>query len=119
MRAPDACIIFSGRDGSYAAGFSAFGDEGAAKARERAAGLVSPAFRDALFSLAPLLPAVAEFGSYAKDFLGLVWPEHFTKRQSLRKGERAKGCDFDAGFGYPCSALERAREDKRFDRSIR
>ncbi len=114
VRAPDACIIFSGRDGSFAAGFSEFGDEGAAKARRRATGLVSPAFRDALFGLAPLLPAVAEFGSYTSDFLGLVWPDRFTKRQSLRKGERVQGCDFDAGFGFPCTPEERAREKKRF-----
>jgi hypothetical protein len=71
--------------------------------------------RDALFGVAPILPAVAEFGSYTKDFLGLVWPKRFTKPQSLRRGERTKGCDFDATFGYPCDAAQKERERKRFD----
>ena len=114
VRAPDACVAFSGPGGTFAAGFSAFGGERAAAARERAAALVSPGFRDALFGLEPLLPAVAEFGSYGKDFLALVWPERFTRSQSLRKGERAKGCDFDATFGFPCDAGARERENKRF-----
>jgi hypothetical protein len=111
---PEACVVFAGSNGSIATGFGAFSDERAVQTRTRAAALVSPAFRDALFGLAPLLPAVAEFGSYAKDFLGLVWPERFTSPQSLRKGERTKGCDFDATFGFPCDARAREREDKRF-----
>lgn len=114
VRVPDACVVFSGVNGSAAAGFAAFSDERAAQTRARAAALVSPAFRDALFTLAPLLPAVAEFGSYGKDFLGLVWPGRFTRSQSLRKGERTKGCDFDATFGFPCDTRAREREDKRF-----
>jgi hypothetical protein len=97
-----------------AAGFSAFSDERAAKTRERATSLVSPAMRDALFGVASVLPAVAEFGSYTKDFLGLVWPERFTKPQSLRRGKRTKGCDFDSTFGYPCDADALRREEKRF-----
>lgn len=82
--------------------------------RERAAGLVPSSMRDALFALAPLLPAVAEFGSYSKDFLGLVWPERFSSPQKLVRGVRKPGCDFDAEFGFPCSAEEKAREAKRF-----
>jgi hypothetical protein len=69
---------------------------------------------EALFALAPILPAVAEFGSYSKDFLGLVWPGAFEKPQSLRKGERKPGCDFDAAFGFPCDAEARRREGRRF-----
>ena len=111
---PDACVILEGKNGTLAAGFSAFSGERAAKTRETAASLVSPAMRDALFGVAPVLPAVAEFGSYTKDFLGLVWPERFMKQQSLRKGERTKGCDFDATFGYPCDADTRRREERRF-----
>ena len=116
---PDACVVLEGKSGTLAAGFSAFSGERAAKTRERAASLVSPAMRDALFGVAPILPAVAEFGSYTKDFLGLVWPERFTKQQSLRKGERTKGCDFDATFGYPCDADARRREEKRFADAVR
>lgn len=114
VRPPDACVVLEGKGGTLAAGFSAFSDERAAKTREQAASLVSPAMRDALFGVAPILPAVSEFGSYTKDFLGLVWPERFAKQQSLKKGERTKGCDFDATFGYPCDADARRREEKRF-----
>jgi hypothetical protein len=116
VRAPDACVLFTGAGGSVASALGAFAGAQAAPLRERAAGLVSPSMRDALFALAPILPAVAEFGSYSKDFLGLVWPERFTKAQSLRKGERTKGCDFDATFGFPCDPRTREREDKRFGR---
>jgi hypothetical protein len=116
---PDACVVFTGRNGVLAAGFSAFSDERAANMRERAASLVSPAMRDALFSLAPVLPRVAEFGSYSKDFLGLVWPQRFTKAQSLRKGVRKPGCDFDATFDFPCDADARRREGKRFADAVR
>lgn len=119
VRVPDACLVFSGPNGSFATGFAALSDERAARVRADAAALVSPAFRDALFTLAPLLPAVAEFGSYSKDFLGLVWPDRFSKPMSLRKGERAKGCDFDAAFGYPCDAETRRREEKRFEGAAR
>ena len=70
--------------------------------------------RDALFALAPILPAVAEFGSYSKDFLGLVWPERFPGAQKLQLGVRKPGCDFEATFGYPCDAYARRREKKRF-----
>jgi hypothetical protein len=114
VRPPDACVVITGQSGVLAAGFSAFSDDRAASTRERAAALVSPAMRDALFALAPVLPAVAEFGSYQKDFLGLIWPQRFMKSQSLRKGERKPGCDFDAAFGYPCDADARWREEKRF-----
>jgi hypothetical protein len=116
---PEACVVLAGPNGSIATGFGAFSDERAARTRARAAALVSPAFRDALFGLAPLLPSVAEFGSYAKDFLNLVWPERFTRRQSVRKGERTKGCDFDATFGFPCDARAREREEKRFGGPVR
>ena len=70
--------------------------------------------RDALFTLAPILPAVAEFGSYSKDFLGLVWPERFLGVQKLQLGVRKPGCDFEATFGYPCDAYAWRREESRF-----
>ena len=114
IRPPDACIVLTGANRTLSAPISGFAGESGAPLRARAAALVSPGFRDALFGLAPLLPAVAEFGSYGKDFLALVWPERFTRSQSLRKGERAKGCDFDATFGFPCDAGARERENKRF-----
>ena len=114
IRRPDACVVFSGPGGSFATGFAAFSDERAASTRSRAAGLVSPGMRDALFAASPLLPAVAEFGSYSKDFLGLIWPERFSAAQKLERGVRKPGCDFDATFGFPCDASARERENKRF-----
>ena len=114
VRPPDACVVLTGANGTLAAPISGFAGESGAPLRARAAGLVSPGMRDALFGLAPILPAVAEFGSYSKDFLGLVWPQRFTKAQSLHKGVRKPGCDFDATFGFPCDARAREREDKRF-----
>ena len=119
VRAPDACVVLTGARGTLSAPLGGFAGEAGASLRSHAAALVSPSFRDALFALAPLLPAVAEFGSYAKDFLGLAWPDHFTKPTSVRKGERARGCDFDATFGYPCDAETRRREDRRFDGAAR
>jgi hypothetical protein len=114
VRTPDACVVFTGANGSFGAPISALAGKEGSPVRERAARLVSSSMRDALFALAPLLPAVAEFGSYSKDFLGLVWPERFSAAQKLKRGVRKPGCDFDAEFGFPCSAGERAREAKRF-----
>jgi hypothetical protein len=114
VRAPDACVVFTGPGGSFGASFSSFAGAAAPALRKKAASLVSPGLRDALFGLAPLLPAVAEFGSYSKDFLGLVWPERFSAPQKLVRGERMPGCAFDATFGFPCSDEEKARESKRF-----
>ena len=114
VRPPDACVIFIGANGSFGAPISAFAGSTAPPLREKAAALVSPGLRDALFGLAPLLPAVAEFGSYSKDFLGLVWPERFSASQKLVRGERKPGCDFDATFGFPCSDEEKTREARRF-----
>ena len=119
VRAPDACVVLTGAIGSLAAPISAFAGGPGAPLRERAAALVSPAMRDALFGVAPILPAVAEFGSYTNDFLGLVWPERFTKLRSLQRGERTKGCDFDATFGYPCDSDARRREKTRFADGVR
>ena len=114
VRARDACVIFSGANGTFGAPLSAFVGAQAAPARERAAALVSPGMRDALFALAPTLPAVLEFGSYGNDFLALVWPEKFSAPRKLVQGERRPGCAFDAEFGFPCSEEEKAREAKRF-----
>jgi hypothetical protein len=114
VRPPDACVVLTGANGTLSAPFSGFAGEPRSPLRARAAGLVSPGMRDALFALAPILPSVAEFGSYTEDFLGLVWPERFAKSRSLKNGKRTKGCDFDATFGYPCDADARRREEKRF-----
>ena len=114
VRAPDACVVFSGSGGTFAAGLSEFAGERSAAAREKAAALVSSGMRDALFAASPLLPAVAEFGSYSKDFLGLIWPERFSAARKLERGVRKPGCDFDATFGFPCDARAREREDRRF-----
>jgi hypothetical protein len=114
VRAPDACVVFTGAGGSVASGLGAFAGPEAGPLRERIAGFVSPGMRDALFALAPILPAVAEFGSYGNDFLALVWPERFSAPRKLERGERKPGCVFDADFGFPCSDEEKAREAKRF-----
>jgi hypothetical protein len=114
VRAPDACVVFTGAGGSVASSLGAFAGAQAGPLRVTIAGLVSPGMRDALSALAPILPAVAEFGSYGNDFLALVWPDRFGKKQDLRKGERKPGCAFDATFGFPCSDEEKAREAKRF-----
>lgn len=110
----DACAVFSGRNGTLAAGLSAFSGAEAPRLRERGAALVSAELRRRLFGLAGILPWAAEFGSYTGDFLGLIWPEAFTRPRELRRGARSRGCDFDAGFGHPCSPAEREREEKRF-----
>lgn len=111
---PDACVILTGRNGSLSAAISAFAGPRGAELRRKAEDLVSPAMRDALFALAPILPAVAEFGSYTGDFLALVWPDRFSQERALKRGVREKGCAFDSEFGFPCSAEEKAREAKRF-----
>ncbi|MEO8054962.1 MAG: hypothetical protein ABI768_07405 [Acidobacteriota bacterium] len=107
-------MIFAGANGSFGAPISAFAGSTVSPLRDKAAALVSPGMREAVFSLAPLLPAVAEFGSYSKDFLALVWPERFSAPQKLVRGERGPGCAFDATFGFPCSEDEKSREAKRF-----
>jgi hypothetical protein len=114
VRAPDACVVLTGANGALGTPISAFSGADAALLRGRAAALVSPGMRDALFSVAPLLPAFAEFGSYTKDFLALVWPDRFAAPQKLVRGERGPGCAFDAAFGFPCSPEEETREAKRF-----
>ena len=114
VRAPDACVVFTGPGGSFGAPFSSFAGAAAPALREKASSLVSPGMRDALFGLAPLLTAVAEFGSYSKDFLGLVWPGRFSAAQKLERGERKPGCAFDATCGFPCSDEEKTREARRF-----
>ena len=115
VRAPDACVVLTGANGTLSAPISGFGGEPGAPLRARAAGLVSPGMRDALFALAPILPAMAEFGSYTEDFLGLVWPGRLSGARKLQRGVRKPGCDFDATFGYPCDPEARRREEKRFE----
>jgi hypothetical protein len=115
VKAPDACLVWSGANGSFSSGLSAFSGEGAKAAREKVAALATEPMRKSLFALAPILPALMEFGSYKGDFLGLVWPSRFDAVQSLRRGKRTAGCDFDATFGHPCNEAEKERERKRFD----
>ena len=91
VRPPDACVVLTGANGTLSAPISGFAGETGASLRARAAGLVSPGMRDALFALGPLLPAVAEFGSYSKDFLGLIWPERFASDQKLLRGRAKEG----------------------------
>ena len=110
---PDACLLWRGANGSVASRMSQFSGEAARAARHQVAAIVSPAFKEHLFSLAEIFPLMAEFGSYTSDFLGLVWPDPFRRPAALRKGTRTRGCDFDALFGHPCSAVEREREEKR------
>ena len=119
VRPPDACVVLTSANGTLSAPISGFAGESGAPLRARAAGLVSPGMRDGLFALAPILPAVAEFGSYSKDFLGLVWPGRFSGAQKLQRGVRKPGCDFEATFGYPCDADARRREEKRFEDAVR
>jgi hypothetical protein len=114
VHGPDACLLWKGANGRVASRMSQFSGETAPGARQNVAALVSPAFKDRLFSLAEILPLAAEFGSYTGDFLGLVWPDSFRRPAALRTGTRTRGCDFDAGFGHPCSDGERAREAARF-----
>ena len=114
VKAPDACLLWTGAGGSFASGLSAFSGEASKATRGKVSGLVTERMKKSLFELAPILPAVAEFGSYQGDFLGLVWPERFPERSSLRRGKRTAGCDFDATFGYLCDAAEREKERKRF-----
>ncbi len=110
----DACVVLAGQNGRFAAPISAFAGETGAATRDRAAALVSAPMKKRLHDLAPVLPYVAEFGSYTDDFLGLLWPETFRRPTALRHGKRARGCDFDAGFSHPCRPQDREREEKRF-----
>ena len=114
VKAPDACVVFSGKNGSLATGFSAFSGRDAAAWRRRASDLASEAMRRRLLALAPLSTRSAEFAAYRSDFLGLVWPAVFGGKISIVPGTRAPACSFDAGFGVPCSEAERAREGRRF-----
>jgi hypothetical protein len=117
VRTPDACVLLAGPKGRLSAPFSVFSGKEAATTREKAAALVPETLRAALFDLAPVLPMLTEFGSYAKDFLGLIWPERFHGKQVPTRGKRVASCDFDSGFGYPCDAAEREKEMKRFGAS--
>ncbi len=115
VRPPDACVVLEGSERHARGGFSAFSDERAREnARESCWLSPRPGCATHFSRSRPILPAVAEFGSYSKDFLGLIWPERFAKPQTLERGERTKGCDFDATFGYPCDAEARRREESRF-----
>jgi hypothetical protein len=114
VKAPDACVLFVGKNGSVATSLSALSGKQAASLRERAAALPSDPMRRRLLALGPFLPTLQELFVYGPDFLALVWPEAFGARKALAPGTRTPGCAFDAAFGFPCSAEERAREAKRF-----
>ena len=115
VRPPDACVVFTGAGGALRRGLCGVRRRTSGRGCVRRPRLsCRPACATRSSPLAPLLPAVAEFGSYSRDFLGLVWPERFSAAQKLERGVRKPGCDFDATFGFPCDARTRAREDKRF-----
>lgn len=114
VRPPDACLLFTGANGSVATSLAAFSGEGAKALRARVAALPTPALNAKLTSLAAVFSRSAELLAYGDDFLRLVWPGRFPRSSGLfEKGRRGAGCDFDAGFGYPCDEAERARERAR------
>ncbi|MEO6324390.1 MAG: hypothetical protein ABIT01_01090 [Thermoanaerobaculia bacterium] len=116
VKSPDACLIFSGPNGTVSASLAAFAAQDAPALRTRIAALTSEKFQVGLFGTAPCFDRVLELSSYQDDFLGLVWPERFRHRTGAIQGgaSRVRGCSFDTGFGFPCTEAERRREETRF-----
>lgn len=114
VRPPDACVVLSGARGRLAAPLSEFFGDGASALRERAAGVATPAFLERLRGLAPALQ-LEDLAFYSEDFLALLDPD-LSRPAGIRapSAPRRPGCDFDAGFGYPCTADERRREEWLF-----
>ena len=114
VQSPDACVVLIGPNGTLISGFAAFTGKGAPALRARAEALVTPALKDRLLALSPLVPSSAELDRYGSDFLGLLWPGRFVERQTTpRRAAPERGCAFDASFGYPCSAAEERRDAAR------
>ena len=109
VRPPDACVVLEGARGRLAAPLSAFSGERGSGLRQRAAGLVSPAFLRQLRGLAPAL-SVTDLAFYSEDFLAFLDPALARPPGRDLVAPRLPGCAFDATFGYPCTAEEKRRE---------
>lgn len=112
---PDACVVLSGSRGSLAAPLSVFSGREAAAWKARAARVVSPAFLSALRGLAPAV-RLPDFAFYSEDFLALLEPSLARPPGADLSSPRLPGCEFEAGFGYPCTPDERRREEWLFRR---
>ncbi|KAA0253062.1 hypothetical protein FBQ97_08280 [Acidobacteria bacterium ACD] len=114
LDAPDACVLLSGNGGRLALPLTAFAGERAEATRVRARSLVSDGMSRALRRLGAQLARTYELDRYGDDFLSLIWPGIAPRRASPPPpGRRAPGCDFDAGFGRPCTPEDRRREAAR------
>lgn len=113
---PDACVVLSGSRGSLAAPLSAFAGRDAAMWKARAGKVVSPALLASLRGLEPAV-RIADFAFYSEDFLALLEPALARPPGPGLSALRLPGCAFDAGFGHPCTADERRREEWLFRRA--
>lgn len=115
VRPPDACVLFESAGGKVPTSLARFAEAEAPALRARVLATVPEELRKSLLLLEPVFAVSSEFTAYGPDFLGLLWPGRFPEaRLSAPRGRRARGCDFDATFGFPCDPLERRREDARF-----
>lgn len=131
LESTDACLVFTGKGGRLTVPLSAFAKEqaaagsaasfgaaagmsaasfGAAAIRERLSKLVSEGLAKKLLGLAPVYSRSADFDRYRDDFLALVWPALGKRSGAPEVASRVAGCAFDAGFGFPCSDKELARD---------
>lgn len=106
----DACLVFTGKGAPLTVPLSAFAKDEAAGHRERLSKLVSEGLSKKLLDLAPIYSRSADFDRYRDDFLALVWPAIGKRSGGPEVANRVPGCAFDAGFGFPCSEKELARE---------
>ncbi len=110
LESTDACLVFTGKGGRLTVPLSAFAKEQAAALRERLSKLVSVGLSKKLLDLAPIYSRSADFDRYRDDFLALAWPALGKRSGAPEVASRVPGCAFDAGFGFPCSEKELARE---------
>lgn len=109
----DGCLEFRGARGQHRTTLAAFSGETAETERRAVKAVLAPGLDASIQRLVQAFPRSHEFDAYGDDFLYLVWPQ--AKRQSpVEKAERGPGCAFDASFGYPCSDVDRKREEARF-----
>lgn len=117
LEAPDACVLLAGKGGRLAVPLTSFAGEEGPATRGRARSLVSDGMSRALRRLGAQLERTYELDRYGDDFLSLIWPGIAPRRASPPPpGRRAPGCDFDAGFGRPCTPEDRRREAARAGR---